>query len=441
MGDASLDAWHTLVHVCQRWRYTVFASPRYLNLRLHCTNKTPVREMLDIWPEFPIVVSYHTSPSSRPRGVLNVIAALQCPRRVREISLSGVPNSLLKRSTALKVAFTALTSLQLSSELDDNEGCSVLPDSFLGGFAPSLRSLDLHGISFPALRKLLLYSTDLVTLRLERIPISWYISPEDMASSLSTLTKLEEVAIGFRHPLFPWHHVDQHHVPPVTRSVLPALTSLRFRGDFWYLEALISRILLPLLNNFDITFANQPVIQPISHVPLLCELISSTEAFEAPHRADLSFHPRIVSITLSQPEEIVNCRGLKLGVLCRGSELQRSSLAQLCNLTLPPLPTLEHLYIHCSYMLIHWQTEMENAQWLEILRPFTSVKNLYLSDRLALYVARALQGLSGESVTEVLPTLQNIFLPGLKRSGAVHKAIGQFVAARQLSGRSVSVLY
>ena len=394
--------------------------------------------MLDIWPEFPIVVSYHTSPNSRPRGVQNVIAALQCNHRVCEINLFGVPKSLLKRSTALKVAFPALTSLRVSSESDDNEGWSVLPDSFLGQYATSLRSIDLHGISFPALQKLLLYSKDLVTLRLERIPISWYISSEEMATCLSTLTKLEEVAIGFLPPLFPWHQLNQHHVPPATRSVLRSLTSLRFRGDCWYLEALISRILLPLLNNVDITFAVLPIIQPVFHAPLLCELISSTEGFEAPHRADLSFHPHFVNVTLSQPQDTVN-RTLKLGVLCRGSELQRSYLAQLCNFTLPPLPTLEHLHIHCSFVLVHRLNEMDNTQWLHILRPFTSVKNLYLSDQLVPYVARALQGLSGERVTEVLPALQNIFLPGLKPAGAALKIIGKFLAARQLSGRTVSV--
>jgi len=43
------DAWYVLVHVCQRWRYTVFASPRRLNLRLHCTRRRPVRSMLGIY--------------------------------------------------------------------------------------------------------------------------------------------------------------------------------------------------------------------------------------------------------------------------------------------------------------------------------------------------------------------------------------------------------
>ena len=49
------DAWYALVHVCQRWRYVVFESPRRLNLRLHCTRRR-VREMLGVWPALPIII-------------------------------------------------------------------------------------------------------------------------------------------------------------------------------------------------------------------------------------------------------------------------------------------------------------------------------------------------------------------------------------------------
>lgn len=39
-----IDAWHTLVHVCRKWRIIVFGSPRRLDLRLLCTASTPVSE-------------------------------------------------------------------------------------------------------------------------------------------------------------------------------------------------------------------------------------------------------------------------------------------------------------------------------------------------------------------------------------------------------------
>ena len=51
-----VDVWLTLVHVCQKWRNTIFGSPCRLNLRLRCTESTPVRVNMDIWPLLPIVV-------------------------------------------------------------------------------------------------------------------------------------------------------------------------------------------------------------------------------------------------------------------------------------------------------------------------------------------------------------------------------------------------
>ena len=50
-----------------------------------------------------------------------------------------------------------------------------------------------------------------------------------------------------------------------------------------------------------------------------------------------------------------------------------------------------------------------------------------------------LQELVGGRTTGVLPILQNIFLEGLRPSGPVQEAIGQFVAARQVAGHPVIV--
>ena len=50
--------------------------------------------------------------------------------------------------------------------------------------------------------------------------------------------------------------------------------------------------------------------------------------------------------------------------------------------------------------------------------------------------AAALQKLVG---TEVLPTLENIFLEGFQPTGTVHEGIEKFVAARRLIDRPVAV--
>ena len=113
-------------------------------------------------------------------------------------------------------------------------------------------------------------------------------------------------------------------------------------------------------------------------------------------------------------------------------------MAQICgSFYLLSLSTLERLDI---YEVKQWQPQddMENAQWLEVLEPFTAVKNLYLSAEIGLRVGPALRELARETVTGVLPSLRNLFLEGFQ-SGAVPEAFRRFVAARQLSGRPVSL--
>jgi hypothetical protein len=101
---------------------------------------------------------------------------------------------------------------------------------------------------------------------------------------------------------------------------------------------------------------------------------------------------------------------------------------------------LEGLYIYeHTYSAPDWKDNIENTLWLELLHPFTTVKNLYLSEKFALRIAPALQELVGSRTTKVLPTLQNIFLEGLQPSGPVQEGIVTFVSARQLSGHPITV--
>ena len=91
-----------------------------------------------------------------------------------------------------------------------------------------------------------------------------------------------------------------------------------------------------------------------------------------------------------------------------------------------------------------WQGDIEVTQWQEFLHPFTSAKEMTLvrEDSVQL-VAPALQELARERPTEVLPTLQTLYLPtyGWQSSGPVEEAIKQFIVARQLYGHPVTIDY
>jgi hypothetical protein len=86
-----------------------------------------------------------------------------------------------------------------------------------------------------------------------------------------------------------------------------------------------------------------------------------------------------------------------------------------------------------SYWLSDGLDNIESILWLELLQPFTAMKNLYLSDEFAPRIVSAMQELIGGGMTEVLPTLQNIYLEGLQPSGPVQESLQQFVASRQAS--------
>jgi hypothetical protein len=428
--EEQIEAWHTLVHVCQKWRNVIFGSPHRLDLRLHCKARSPVREMLDVWPLLPIAV---WSNGHRIWGMDNVIAALEHNDRICEIGLFDIPTSQLEKVLeAMTQPFPALTRLHLRSR---HETAPVDPNLFLGGSAERLQTLWLNCIPFPELPKLLLTAPHLVDLDLRRIPHSGYISPEEMVTGLSVLTRLERLLIGFESPRSrPDQRSQRHGLPPPTRALLPVLTKLCLFGVSEYLEDLVAQIDAPLLNKLAITFFNRLIF----HTPQLARFISRTPKLEAQDEARVAFSDWDVSVTLPHPSD----GALELGVSCRQSEWQLSSLAQVCSVSFPRalIPVVEHLFIfEDGFPRLRWQDDIENSQWLELFHSFTAVKYLYISSEFTPRIAPTLQELVIEKVIEVLPALQSLFLEGPSPSGPVQEYIGQFVAARQLAGHPIAV--
>ena len=418
--------WQSLVHVCRRWRSLVFGSPRRLHLRLCCTNTTPVLDTLDVWPPFPFVILGSTRLTE---DVNNVVAALERRDRVDEIHLYQVEKVL----PAMQEPFPELTFLQLESY---DKSVPVVPDSLLGGSAPlggsaqSLRYLVLNGIPFPGLPKLLLSTTNLVVLDLSNIPHSGYISPDTLVTALSTLISLGSLSLHFQSPR---SYLDQanRHLHPLTRTVLPALTRFFFKGVHEYLDDLVAGIDAPQLINLELAFFNDIVFD----APQLIQFINRTPTLSAVDKTHVAIgHDRGIVNSLSQTSRY------KVVVLCSELDWQLSSLEQVCTSCLPPLSTTEDLYIYQDpYLQAHWKDNTENLLWPELLHPFTTVKNLYLSKEFMRRIMPALQDLDGGRTTEVLPTLQNIFLEEVEPGGRVQEDIGRFVAARQLSGHTITV--
>ena len=429
------EMWIRLAHVCQRWRSFIFQSPLRLNLRLFCTSSTPTRGTIDIWPPLPLIVwdefdyfDYHPFIE----GEDNIIAALEHNDRVCQIGLAVTKLGYFTNSAAILKPFPELTGLTLRN-LDEPE--PILPDSFLGGTAPRLRSLHLDKVPFPGLPKLLLSTTHLVNLRLTFIPRSGYIPPEVMATSLSALTSLEVLHLHFNYPPpRPVLESRRPPPPPLTRSFLPNLTKIEFGGAGEYLEIILARIDAPRLDKLNITFFNQIIFD----TPQLFQFISRIPTLRAQEKGQILFTSWAVIVKF--PSQISAREPLSVQIRCEVSEWQLSSLEQVCTSSLPPVSTLEDLSIseHRDWPP-HWQDDVENTLWLDLLRSFVAVKNLYISKEFVPRIAPALQELVEGRTTEVLPALENIFLEGFQPSGPLHKGIEKFVAARQLTTHPVAV--
>ena len=431
--DEDPDAWHSLVHVCQRWRCVVFGSPRRLNLQLFCTPGTP-RITLDVWPSLPIAIWAHDCVIE---DLDNMVALLDPSDRVCQINLMSIPTSqyLERLLEGMQKPLPGLKNLALWWNPFVTTPVPVVPDSFLSGYAPCLRDLSLNRIPFPGLPKLLLSATDLVSLHLLGIPHSGYISPEAMVASLSTSTNLRSLYLIFRssrsHP-----DRESRHRPLPKRTIFPVLTELRFQGVSEYLEVLLLGIDAPRLSTLHISFFDQIEFG----APNLVQFICRTPRLKELERAHVSFEFGITRVNLLSRTS--GCRTFSVGILCREFNLHLSSLQEVLTPSLPPLSTLEHLYIHEGPLTqLDWQGDIENIPWLELLYPFASVKNLYLSEHFTPRIALCLQFLVGNRTTKLLPSLENIFLEGHRDEplGPVQEGIRQFVATRLASGRPITV--
>ena len=424
--------WHTLVHVCRKWRFVAFGSPRRLDLRLVCGARTPVRETLDVWPRFPIIIYAHTLSTSMSG---NILAGLEHNDRVCEMYITAFSRSRTENVwAALQQPFPALTRLEFLFQFLD-EAAPVVSASFLGGSAPALQTLWLDSTPFPGIPNFLLSATHLVYLRLTTIPHSGYFSPEAMVTALSTLTSLQTLWLDLQSPLS-CPERESRRPPPPTRAVLPALTTFWFKGVPEYVEDLMTRIDSPRLEVLHITFFNQVVFE----TPQFTKFIHRTPTLKPLEKARLVFQGHAASVNLSS--QASEHGTFSVEILCREFDWQVSSVEQVCASCLPPILMLEELYIYeARHSQPEWKDNIENQLWLELLHPFIAVKNIYLSEKIAQRIVPALEELVGGRAT-VLPALQNIFLEEPQPSGSlgpVQKGIQQFVATRQTTSHPIAV--
>ena len=416
-----IEEWHTLVHVCRRWRQIVFESPHRLNLRILCKSGSPVRKNLCIWPALPILIEYpYLARGITPSDEDNVIAALEKHDRVCFIALEATGSQLEKMAAVMQKPFPLLTNLVIASY---DGSVPTLPTEFLQGSAPCLQVIDLRGIPPPALPTLLLSASALVRLHLSKIPPTGYIPPEAMVTCLAALPRLEILTIEFR---LPTPCPDRKRLLPETRIIMPALVRFRFRGAGEYLEDLTSQIHGPQLNGISIVYLNRLVDTQDSELSKFIVLSVGPRLGLFKHTRVAIFRDK-VSFRVYCPENGFDCA--RTIVSCQGIDWQGSHIAQA-------LSQLSATVSHVVHLNLKGDREVTDlVDWQLLFRQFSNAKTLRVSQKLAGRVALAFEDISEEMVTEVVPSLGLIRLVGRRAS-----SVNRFIAARRISNCPVIVV-
>ncbi|KAI0284452.1 hypothetical protein BC826DRAFT_1056155 [Russula brevipes] len=357
--------------------------------------------MLDVWPPaLPMRIENSWLQLSPMEEADTLIAALEHRDRVCRMDLRILPHFPSERFVAvLDEPFPALTYLGIEWSSNDSQSLA-------------LPSLNLDTISFPAVPALLLSAGGLVHLSIWDIPESGYFPPESLGASLTSLTALEFLRVGFQYPRSPPDQVSRR-PPPPARTTLPALTYLGFRGESEYLDDLVAWIEAPPLHSVEITFFNQPLFS-ISQLSLF---IDRAEHLNTLKEGIVAFLRRSAEIDLSGRSRTGD--HTKFSFVISRTATQRillSSLVQVFNSSWPLMSTLESFTIKKDWGMDNDRLT-EDIRWLELLRPLTGLKTLYLSESPALQVVRELQlqeQLAGEGETKMLPALHALYFEGLR---------------------------
>ena len=121
-------------------------------------------------------------------------------------------------------------------------------------------------------------------------------------------------------------------------------------------------------------------------------------------------------------------------ISCEGTDWQVSHIAQVLSHLSAELSNVAHLRLKVEPEGRQLMGT-EDIEWLHLLQQFPALQTLYVSRELAGHVALALEDIAREMVDEVFPSLDFIRVVGQPAS-----SIENYIAVRQLSGRSVTVV-
>ena len=423
--------WHRLAHICRRWRHIIHMSPQRLGLRILCKSGKPIERVLRAWPTLPLVVGFKGSPKSKSLPE-NVVIALKHTDRVCEIDLGVTTPISQSIADMMQVQFPALEHIRIASK-DAAEPLVI--GEFLGGLAPHLKKIHVGGIAipFPALRRLLLSTNNLVDLILENIPKSCYFSPDALVTILSSLDYLQELHIRFRPPASRLN-TNTESPPPLGRSTCPSLIVLYFYGASEYLEAFVARTHMPALFNLTIRFFNQVVFE----IPQLNGFISRVENLKFINHIYILPTEKYVEVAFHQLDKRGHNRGeCHLSIPCRQLDWQLSFATQILDQLPDAISSARLLVFYKLGLMSAGREDVDPAQWLEIFQGLPHLWEVRVErEELVPDIVHAL--VNEDIAAGVLPGLIKLHLEGYRKSpSTIIDTVERFVATRKLTSRNI----
>jgi hypothetical protein len=253
--------WYSVVQVCRRWRYLILEFASYLRLSLVCAPGTPVTVMLAHSPPLPLIIDHFDENNGiNAKDEEGLIHALQQRGRVRRIRLVKPVPILERLIINLDGEFPILEYLiiehqQYLGHVTRRNRNLKLPETFR---APHLRHLLLQNFTNLIGSPLFTTMRNLVNLFLNIIPPSAYFHPNALLQRLSLIPRLEIFVITLNSHFPSGDTAKQLLRTPITmRVTLPSLRWFAFQGISDYLEVLLLRVTIPLLERLQVKFFNQ----------------------------------------------------------------------------------------------------------------------------------------------------------------------------------------
>ncbi|KAI9445778.1 hypothetical protein BJY52DRAFT_1371517 [Lactarius psammicola] len=408
-----------------------------LDLRIVSTYNKPIWEAPDFWPALPIIIWYpqsalHGSLSAKDEDSVSDI--LKNPAHICEMHID-LTRSLFEKCTSL--IEESRKYLQLRTLNIRTTERLVLPGDFLGGSIPQLRVIHLDDTAFPTLPRLLSYSKNLVSLRLEKIPPEGYFAAEDLAIGLSAATHLRELIDLSQRRLGSGTKasrglkrkgksktVSGHKGRQVWKEVKDKEARLSMKADMGqstYLDDFASRIDAPIIEKIGVTFFCDFEYDTYE----LCEFFGRGEELRSSRHCTtyIRFFEGAVAFThhFSRSPSSSSPGSFRLRLPYRNWLYEHVGFVNQICLGFKSRGTLHKvtwLEIEGFPDPSRWHTEMDPANWLTLLRTLTGVKRLHIVGTLVSSVVSALAQVTEETIHEVLPALRDLHLQGMPGTSA-----------------------